>query len=98
MIYLPQAGPPTLAAPAPVPDAGRSTIERLAPSRPKGCAADAGDVVVCARDQDAFRLRPLPPLPGSPGFFQRPHVLNLAPNVAIGFIGNGKGPGVRVEF
>ena len=98
MIYLLQAGPPASVASVPVADTGKPVIERLVPSRVERCAADAGDIVVCARDQEAFRLRPLPPPPGGPGFFQRPHVLKLAPNVAIGFIGNGKGPGLRVEF
>lgn len=58
----------------------------------------SGEVVVCGRDNSNYRLLPLPPETSRPGFFQRPHVVHIAPGVSVGLLGNGKGVGVRAEF
>lgn len=57
-----------------------------------------GEIVVCGRaSNEQYRLRPLPLRESDAGFFQRPHVIKLAPNISIGLLGNGKA-GARVDF
>ncbi|MBB5714177.1 hypothetical protein FHS94_001000 [Sphingomonas aerophila] len=74
------------------------TINLLAAPKP-GCPgpSDNDDVVVCGpRDNEQYRLRPLPP-PKQDGFLSRPLRVQLAPGVSFG-LQRGGGVGLRAEF
>ena len=94
-----------LTAPAPA-----TSVENAAPSNNKhidllalskrdcGAASGSDEVVVCGRRNDEqFRLRPLPPPPKSNGFLSRPLRVQIAPGVSFGLQKNG-GLGLRAEF
>lgn len=60
--------------------AGSATV-RLPSAGPNGCAPAAnGDIVVCGkRDNEQFRLRPLPPLPEHKNALTRPMDVKIGP-------------------
>ncbi|MCT8003537.1 hypothetical protein NZL82_16810 [Sphingomonas sanguinis] len=68
------------------------TIPRQCPPQ----AAD-GEIIVCGRkDNEQFRLRPIP-APPPDGLLSRPLRVQLAPGVSFGFQ-RGGGFGLRTEF
>lgn len=101
MIGIQQAvAPPQPASTLYVQHAEPSTGSLNILSPPQGqCVPKAGDeVVVCGRrDQEQFRLRPLPPAPPSDGLLSRPLRITIAPGVSVGFQ-RGGGFGVKAEF
>lgn len=67
---------------------------------PRSCPAPAAntEIVVCGRkDNEAFRLHPLPERPPINGLLSRPLRIQLAPGVSFGFQ-RGGGFGLRTEF
>ncbi|WP_308814974.1 hypothetical protein [Sphingomonas sp. GV3] len=68
--------------------------------REPSCAAEASgdDVIVCGkRDNEQYRLRPLPPPPETPGLLSRPLRMQIAPGVSFGFQ-RGGGFGFKAEL
>ena len=101
VIVMQQAVAPPQSAPASyVQPAGPSTrpLNIIAPP-PRQCVPNPDDeVVVCGRrDQEQFRLRPLPPMPPSGSLLSRPLRIQIAPGVSVGFQ-QGGGFGVKAEF
>jgi hypothetical protein len=77
-----------------------NVVSVLRVTRPKPCpVSEDGDVVVCARrDDEQYRLRPLPPPPpGTGNFLSRPLRVTLAPGVSFG-LQPGGGVGLKVKF
>ena len=61
--------------------------------------ADTGeDVVVTARGNEQFRLRPITPPETKPSFFKRPLHIQIAPGVSVGGASAGVGSGLHIEF
>ena len=61
-------------------------------------AADEGEVIVTARNNEQFRLRPIMPPETKPSFFARPLHIQIAPGVSVGGASAGVGSGLHVEF
>lgn len=83
---------------APVPASPPQAIDLLVAPKP-GCptAFNGDDVVVCGpRDDERYRLRPLPP-PKPGGLLSRPLRVQIAPGVSFG-LQRGGGIGLRAEF
>ena len=91
------------AAPAPAPDVQKASRTdkpvslSVAPKHDCG-GSDSDEVVVCGRrNEEQFRLRPLPPPPVSSGFLSRPLRVKIAPGVSLGFQ-QGGGFGLKAEL
>jgi len=88
---------------APAPDVQQASridkpISLLATPKRDCAASDSDEVVVCGRrNEEQFRLRPLPPPPVSSGLLSRPLRVKIAPRVSLGFQ-QGGGFGLKAEL